>query len=156
MFRTSCSGRQAVEQLDSPKLGRVPTDPCQQNGRHLTRRHETESRQGEESQTVYDRYHVSAPGGFLWGGVLANFTPGHQDTYVNFKNEDRAPLLFIARGDDNPVPPSVNESNAHHYRHTKAITDYQEFPGRSHYIVGQGGWEEVADFALEWAVKHAS
>jgi pimeloyl-ACP methyl ester carboxylesterase len=50
----------------------------------------------EESREVYERYHIPAPGNLVWGGVLANFTPGHQDTYVNFRNEDRAPLLFIA------------------------------------------------------------
>ena len=91
----------------------------------------------------------------MWGGVTANFTPGHQDTYVNFRNEERAPLLFIAGGDDNFMPPAVNESNAKHYRHTKATTDLKEFPGRSHYTLGQDGWEEVADYALEWAVENA-
>src|SRR4030095_1732859 len=92
---------------------------------------------------------------FVWAGPLANFTPGHQDTYVNFRNEDRAPLLFIAGGEDNLMPPAVNQSNAKHYRHTKSVTDYKEFPERSHYTVGQDGWEEVADYALEWAEEHA-
>ena len=110
----------------------------------------------EESATVYERYHIPAPGSWVWGGVLANFTPGHQDTYVNFKNDERAPLLFIAGGEDNIMPPSVNESNAHHYRRSKAVTDYKEFPGRSHFTVGQDGWEEVADYALEWAVKQSA
>jgi pimeloyl-ACP methyl ester carboxylesterase len=110
----------------------------------------------EESQAVYDRYHIPAPGRLVWGGVLANFTPGHQDTYVDFRNEDRAPLLFIAGGEDNLMPPAVNESNVKHYRHTKSVTDYKEFPGRSHYTVGQEGWEEVADYALEWAVENAN
>ena len=31
------------------------------------------------------------------------------------------------------------------------VTDYKEFPGRSHYIVAESGWEEVADYALTWA-----
>ena len=110
----------------------------------------------EESQEVYDRYHIPAPGRLVWGGVLANFTPGHQDTYVDFRNEDRAPLLFIAGEEDNLMPPAVNQSNVKHYRHTKSVTDYKEFPGRSHYIVGQEGWEEVADYALEWAVENAN
>lgn len=92
-------------------------------------------------------------GNALWGGILANFTPGHQDTYVDFRNDDRAPLLFIAGGEDNIMPPSVNQSNAHHYRRSKAITAYKEFPGRSHYTVGQPGWEEVADYALAWALN---
>src|SRR5918998_149532 len=42
-----------------------------------------------------------------------------------------------------------------HYRHTKSVTDYKEFPGRSHYTLGQASWEEVADYALEWAEEHA-
>jgi pimeloyl-ACP methyl ester carboxylesterase len=109
----------------------------------------------EESDKVYERYHIPAPGRFVWAGPLANFTPGHQDTYVDFRNEDRAPLLFIAGGEDNLMPPAVNQSNAMFYRLTNSVTDYKEFPGRSHYTVGQDGWEEVADYALEWAVEHA-
>jgi pimeloyl-ACP methyl ester carboxylesterase len=34
----------------------------------------------EESAAVYERYHVPAPGSWVWGGVTANFTPGHQST----------------------------------------------------------------------------
>jgi pimeloyl-ACP methyl ester carboxylesterase len=107
----------------------------------------------EASDAVYERYHIPAPGRFVWDPVLANFTPGHQDTYVDFKNDHRAPLLFIAGGDDNIMPPSVNESNAKHYRKSTAITAYKEFPGRTHYTVGQNGWETVADFALAWAIN---
>jgi pimeloyl-ACP methyl ester carboxylesterase len=109
----------------------------------------------EESAKVYERYHVPAPGGWVWGGVLANFEPGHQDTWVNFENDDRAPLLFIAGGEDHIMPASVNRSNAKHYEKSKAVTEYKEFPGRSHYTVGQDGWEEVADYALDWAKENA-
>jgi pimeloyl-ACP methyl ester carboxylesterase len=109
----------------------------------------------EESEKVYERYHIPAPGRFVWAGPLANFTPGHQDTYVNFRNEDRASLLFIAGAEDNLMPPAVNQSNAKMYRNSSAVTDYHEFEGRSHYTVGQDGWEEVADYALEWALEHA-
>jgi pimeloyl-ACP methyl ester carboxylesterase len=110
----------------------------------------------EESAQVYERYHVAAPGSWVWGGVLANFTPGHQDTWVNFENDDRAPLLFIAGGEDHIMPPSVNKSNVKHYEKSSALTEYKEFPGRSHFTVGQEGWEEVADHALTWAVEHAT
>jgi pimeloyl-ACP methyl ester carboxylesterase len=75
---------------------------------------------------------------------------------VNFRNEERAPLLFIAGSEDNIMPPAINQSNVKHYHHTRAVTDYKEFPGRSHFsIIGGEGWEEVADYALEWAVEHA-
>jgi pimeloyl-ACP methyl ester carboxylesterase len=109
----------------------------------------------EESARVYDRYHVPAPGAWVWGGVLANFTPGHQETWVNFENGDRAPLLFIAGGEDHIMPASVNRSNAKHYEKSGAMTEYREFPGRSHYTIGQDGWEEVADYALGWAIENA-
>ena len=109
----------------------------------------------EESAKVYERYHIPAPGSWVWDPVLANFTPGHQDTYVDFKNDDRAPLLFISGGEDNIMPAAVNESNVHHYRRSKAITDYKEFPQRSHFTVGEEGWEEVADYALDWAEEHS-
>ena len=36
-----------------------------------------------------------------------------------------------------------------------AVVDDHEYPGRSHYAVGEDGWEEVADYALEWAKEHA-
>jgi pimeloyl-ACP methyl ester carboxylesterase len=110
----------------------------------------------EESAKVYERYHIPAPGSWVWGGVLANFTPGHQATWVNYENDDRAPLLFIAGGEDHIMPAAVNKSNFHKYEKSKAITAYEEFPGRSHFTVGQEGWEAVADFALQWATENAS
>jgi dienelactone hydrolase len=81
--------------------------------------------------------------------------PGHQDTWVNFENNDRAPLLFIAGGEDHIMPASVNKSNAKRYEKSSALTEFKEFSGRSHYTVGQDGWEEVADHALAWTMEHA-
>jgi pimeloyl-ACP methyl ester carboxylesterase len=107
----------------------------------------------EESAEVYERYHVAAPGRLIWDGFLANVEPGHQDTWVNFSNDQRAPLLFIAGGVDHVMPASVNRSNFEHYK-SAAHTDYKEFEGRSHFTVGQPGWEDVADYALNWANEH--
>src|SRR5687767_6719894 len=61
----------------------------------------------EESDEVYERYHIPASGRLVWVGATANFTPGHQDVYVNFSNEERAPLLFIVGSEDNIMPPAV-------------------------------------------------
>ena len=111
----------------------------------------------EESDEVYERYHIPASGRLVWVGATANFTPGHQEAYVDFTNEDRTPLLFIAGGEDNIMPPAVNQSNVKHYRHARTVTAYKEFEGRSHYsVIGHDGWEEVADYALEWAAEHAA
>jgi pimeloyl-ACP methyl ester carboxylesterase len=107
----------------------------------------------EESDKVYERYHIAAPGRFIWDGFLSNVEPGHQDTWVNFKNDERAPLLFIAGGADHVMPAAVNRSNFEHYT-SAAHTDFKEFDGRSHYTLGQPGWEEVADYALNWCNAH--
>ena len=51
------------------------------------------------------------PGSFVSEfGLFANFKPGKQDTWVNYRNDDRAPLLFIAGRSDHIMPPSVNKS----------------------------------------------
>jgi hypothetical protein len=110
----------------------------------------------KDSDKVYERCHIAVPGSFIWAAVLANFEPGHQDGYVNYKNDDRAALLRIASGEDHLQPASVNESNFKHYRTSCATTDYHKIAGRSHYTVGQDGWEEVAEYALEWAMEHAT
>jgi pimeloyl-ACP methyl ester carboxylesterase len=63
-------------------------------------------------------------------------------------------LLFIAGVADHIAPPKVNKANWRLYRKSPAVTEYREFPGGSHFIIGQDGWEEVADYALNWAADH--
>ena len=111
----------------------------------------------EESDAVYERYHIPAPGNWVWAyGLIANFKPGHQETWVDYSLDARAPLLFIAGGADHIMPASVNRSNADHYSKSEARTDFHEFPGRSHWTCGEPGWEAVADYALEWAEENAT
>jgi pimeloyl-ACP methyl ester carboxylesterase len=109
----------------------------------------------EASQAVYDRYAVPGPGRVLFQGALANFNP-RAETKVNYRNDDRAPLLFIAGGKDHVIPEAVDAAQAKKYKHSDAVTDFKAFEGRSHFTIGQDGWEEVADYALEWAMAHAS
>jgi hypothetical protein len=53
------------------------------------------------------------------------------------------------------VPPSVQRSNAKHYKSkSNRVTEVKEYPG-PHLLPSRDGWEEVADDALEWAVSHA-
>ena len=108
----------------------------------------------EDSAAAYARYAVPGPGRVLFQGALANFNP-HAVTRVDFRNDDRAPLLIIGGGLDHIVPPSVSKEAADRFGKSKAVTEYKEFPGRSHFTVGQPGWEDVADYALTWAVAHA-
>jgi pimeloyl-ACP methyl ester carboxylesterase len=109
----------------------------------------------EEARRAYERYHIPASGAILWGSVLANFQPGHQDVWVNYHNDNRAPLLFVSAEHDHLMPPAVQRSNAKHYK-SNTITEIKEFPGRAHLMPAERGWEEVADAALAWAVEHAA
>jgi hypothetical protein len=49
----------------------------------------------------------------------------------------------------------VSKEAAKRLGKSKAIVDYKEFPGRPHFIAGAPGWEEVADHALDWAIRQA-
>jgi len=109
----------------------------------------------EESKKAYERYAVPGPDHVLFQASVANFNP-RSATAVNFHNDDRPPLLLIAGGKDHIVPASTTKANFNLYKKSKAITDYKEFPERSHFTLGQAGWEEVADYALEWALEHAN
>ncbi|MFJ2771002.1 alpha/beta hydrolase [Streptomyces sp. NPDC087300] len=106
----------------------------------------------EESKVVFDRYTIPVSGRMLFQGGFANFTPNAVTTY-NFANDDRAPLLFIAGGNDHILPPAVQRENyKKNAKHSEAITAFRLFEGRSHYTCGEAGWEGVADFALDWAL----
>ncbi len=104
-----------------------------------------------ESLAAYQRYAVPGPGRVLFQGALANLSP-HSPAAVDIHNSRRAPLLIIAGGADHVIPPKVSEANAKLQRRSDAITAYREFPGRSHFTLAQEGWEDVADFALSWAL----
>ena len=109
----------------------------------------------DESRALYERYHIPASAGILWGSLLANVKPGHQDTWVDYHNDARAPLLFISGGEDHLMPPSVQRSNAKHYK-SNTVTEVKEYPGYAHLLPAQEGWEQIADDALAWAVAHSS
>ena len=103
-----------------------------------------------EAMKVYQRNAIPVPGRLVFQAGLANLNP-RAATRVNYRNDARAPLLLIAGSEDHTVPASVDRSTFRKYRYSTAITDFKEFPGRSHLTVAQPGWEEVAEYALAWA-----
>ena len=77
-------------------------------------------------------------------------------TKVNYTNDGRAPLLLIAPGKDHVVPASTSKAAFRLQSKSEAKTDLKEYPDRSHYIIGEPGWEDVADHALDWAEQNAT
>jgi pimeloyl-ACP methyl ester carboxylesterase len=115
----------------------------------------TNSMDAAASRKVYDRYAIPGAAHVLWEAALSALNP-NAASRVDYSNSTRAPLLFIAGGKDHTVPASVNRANLRKYvNNSTAITEYREFPDRTHYTVGQPGWEKVADFALQWAIEHS-
>jgi pimeloyl-ACP methyl ester carboxylesterase len=99
-----------------------------------------------EQRAAYDAYVVPESRRLGRGGLT-------RAARVDFARR-RAPLLLIAGELDHIMPASLNRRNFRRYRKSPSVTDFKEFPGRAHYsIIGGKGWEEVADFALDWATR---
>ena len=107
----------------------------------------------EEARPLYERYAVPAASGVLADIALGNLHR-HPVTEIDFAKEGRIPLLFIGFGEDHVVPPSATKHNERKYDDSVSITEYHEFPGHPHFP-GAPGWEEVADYAIDWAERHA-
>ena len=83
----------------------------------------------EEARRLYERYHIPASGRVFWSSALANIHPGPDDTHVDYKNPNRAPLLFISGSEDHLMPPSIQRSNAKHYKAEGTITESRRVRG---------------------------
>jgi pimeloyl-ACP methyl ester carboxylesterase len=105
------------------------------------------------SKREYDRLQIPAANRILWDAAFALLNP-NAASKVNYRNNDRAPLLFIAGGNDHLAAASISRANMRKYlKNSTATVDYREFPTRTHHTIGQSGWEQVADFALQWATE---
>jgi pimeloyl-ACP methyl ester carboxylesterase len=106
----------------------------------------------QESDALYERWTIPAPGKPLFEAATANFSL-HSPAKVNTANEQRGPLLLIAGGKDHTVPEVITKATAKQYRHSRAVTDLIEFPDRGHSLTIDSGWREVATTALTWLEK---
>jgi len=71
---------------------------------------------------------------------------------INFK-KPHPPLLFISGSTDHIMPASLNYTNYKKYKDSNSITDYKEFAGKNHYVLGLPSWRDEADFASQWLNK---
>lgn len=106
----------------------------------------------EEALAGYNHYYIPSPKRPLIQVAFSNINPKAVNI-VDYKNPNRAPLLFIGGSTDHITPPSVNMENRRAYN-VQTLTEYKEFSLRPHFTVAQSGWEEVADYALNWCLEH--
>lgn len=97
----------------------------------------------------YERYWAPTPGLVYLQGA-AGIGNG-----IHPRNPKRPPLLMAVGEKDITITP-INVMQAFHIqRLAPAQTQFRLFKGRSHFLFAEPGWEEVADFCLNWAVKNA-
>jgi pimeloyl-ACP methyl ester carboxylesterase len=105
----------------------------------------------EKSKELYDRYAIPCANRVLFEGAFENFAP-HSAAKVEVSS-DRPPILLIAGGEDHLVTAGYTKENFKLISKSPAITAFKEFPGRPHFTGAVDGWEAVADYALDWALK---
>ena len=65
-------------------------------------------------------------------------------------HKEHEPLLMIAGAEDHIIPASLVQSNYKKYDAPYSVVDFLEFPGRVHFLIGQKGWQEIADAIDGW------
>src|SRR3712207_4404933 len=103
----------------------------------------------EDAAAAYERYAVPETGQVFYEAGFANFRMD-PPTEVDFRNDDRAPLLIVGATEDHTVPASLSEKQYKKYERSSARTDYLEFEGRPHLLMAADGWEEVAASIDSW------
>jgi alpha-beta hydrolase superfamily lysophospholipase len=98
-----------------------------------------------DARAAYERYVIPTPGRVFFQAAFG------RETRVHFGNATRKPLLITAGSLDRTVPASMSRSNFKKYRTSVAVTAFKEFEGRTHWLIAEPGWEEIADFAITWA-----
>jgi len=102
----------------------------------------------DEADALYDRYIVPTAGLVYWNGIFNTIK-------INWTNPARAPLLVIGGELDLIADASMTRKIYKKQSQAPSRTELRIFPGRSHWTGIDKGWEEVADFALDWALRNA-
>jgi len=104
---------------------------------------ESEQRSIWETQIVPDSGRPFFEAGFA-------MLPGNNTTRVDFANPKRAPLLFVAGEADRAIPPVVVRRQYRAHLASPVRTDFRSFSGRTHWLIAQPGWEDVAQAGIDW------
>jgi non-heme chloroperoxidase len=109
---------------------------------------------GRESEELYQKWAIPSSGRTLFEAAFAAFAP-NSPAKVDTRNEKRGPLLITAGQKDHTVPPAISHATVKLYRHSSAVTDFQQFAGKGHSLTIDNGWREVADAVLDWLKRQS-
>jgi hypothetical protein len=103
----------------------------------------------DEARAIWEAQFVPDSGRPFFEGAFPMLDPDSPAT-VDFANPNRAPLLLISGLADRAMTPRVVRRMYRAHLASPARTDLRTFPGRTHWLIAQDGWEEVAASCLEW------
>lgn len=104
---------------------------------------------GKDMRRAYAEHIVPAPGRIYFQAALG------VGVGLDFKRADRAPLLLVAGENDKTSTPDMVRAMYKRHSRSPAATDFLSFPGRSHWLIAEPGWDEVAGGISEWIAKRA-
>ncbi|HEX8990744.1 MAG TPA: alpha/beta hydrolase [Anaerolineales bacterium] len=102
----------------------------------------------DQQRSAYDRYVVPESRGVPTESLTSV-------AHIDFQ-KPHAPLLITAGEQDHLIPASLNRATYRRYSPNGSVTDFKVFPGRDHFVIGEPGWQEVADFILSWLDQKAA
>ena len=102
-----------------------------------------------EQAAAYDAYVVPTSGRIFYQAAAMI------GTSVKVKSRQQ-PLLVTSAEFDRTVTPYLARAIYNIQSKAPARTDFVQFPNRSHFLAGEKGWEEVANYALNWARQIAA
>ncbi len=107
-----------------------------------------------ESDAIYDEQYIPGTNRAFFEAAYAGLSR-NSPAGVDFDNPRRAPLLLIVGEQDHISPPALNKKLLKLQGRASSATESKEYAGRTHFMAGMDGWEEIADHSLDWALEHA-
>lgn len=101
-----------------------------------------------DQKAAYDDYVVPTSSRIFYQAA------GMIGTGVNTKAR-KQPLLVLSAEHDRTVSPFLARQVYNIQKKAPSQTDFHEFKDRDHFLAGAKGWEEVAQYTLDWAAKAA-
>ena len=103
----------------------------------------------QESDAIYREHYIPGTNRAFFAVLFSKSAAG-----VDWANARRAPLLLIAASLDHISPIPLNRTLLERHGRAASATELKEYAGKTHYMAGMDGWEEIADYALNWALEH--